>query len=97
VLTRGIKANRNRSRIILSVYARHDRFSRTDCRRARDPGRSLLYEGGEGKGAPLIGVRLPADELAAVDDQLSGQREPLSRPEAIRRLIKIALKKPRKS
>jgi ATP-dependent DNA ligase len=27
VLTRGIKANRNRSRIILSVYARHDRFS----------------------------------------------------------------------
>ena len=56
-----------------------------------------LYAGGEGKGAPLIGVRLPPDELAAVDDWLSGQREPLSRPEAIRRLIKIALKKPRKS
>jgi hypothetical protein len=60
-------------------------------------GRPTLYRGREGKGAPLIGVRLPPDELAAVDHWLSRQREPLSRPEAVRRLIKIALKKPRKS
>jgi hypothetical protein len=64
-----------------------------DCRRARDAGRRTLYEGSEGKGAPLIGVSLPPDELAAVDDWLSAQKEPLSRPEAIRRLIRIALKK----
>ena len=38
---------------------------------------------------------LPPDELAAVDDWLSGQSEPLSRPETIRRLIKIALKEGR--
>jgi hypothetical protein len=44
-------------------------------------------------GVPLIGVRLPPDELAAVDDWLSGQKATLSRPEAIRRLIRIALKK----
>jgi hypothetical protein len=60
-------------------------------------GRPTLYEGGEGKGAPQVGVRLPPDELAAVDDWLSRESELLSRPEAIRRLIKIALKKPRKS
>jgi len=35
--------------------------------------------------------------LAAVDEGLSEQKEPLSRPEAIRRLLKIALKKSRKS
>jgi hypothetical protein len=64
---------------------------------AGSAGRPTLYEGSEGKGAPLIGVRLPPDELAAVDDWLSRESEPLSRPEAIRRLIKIALKKPRKS
>jgi len=60
-------------------------------------GRPTLYEGSEGKGAPQIGVRLPSDELAAVDGWLSAQKESLSRPEAIRRLIKIALKKPPKS
>ena len=59
-------------------------------------GRPLRYEDGGGKGAPLVGVRVPPDELADIDDWISGQREPLSRPEAIRRLIKIALKKSRK-
>jgi hypothetical protein len=44
-------------------------------------------------GAPLTGVRLPPDEAAAVDNWIAGQKEPLSRPEAIRRLLKIALKK----
>jgi hypothetical protein len=39
---------------------------------------------------------LPPDELAAIDDWLSEQKEPLSRPKAIRRLIKIAQKKPAK-
>jgi hypothetical protein len=34
---------------------------------AASAGRPQLYEGSEGKGAPLIGVRLPPDELAAVD------------------------------
>jgi hypothetical protein len=55
--------------------------------------RPTLYESGEGKCAPLLGVRLPPDELVAVDGWLSKQKEPLSRPEAIRRLIRIALKK----
>jgi hypothetical protein len=59
-------------------------------------GRPTLYEGGEGKGAPQVGVRLPP-ELAPVDDWFSRESELLSRPKAIRRLIKIALKKPRKS
>jgi hypothetical protein len=48
-------------------------------------------------GAPLIGVRLPPDEAPAVDDWIAKQSEPLSRPEAIRRLLKIALKKSGKS
>jgi hypothetical protein len=68
----------------------------TANRKIKRRGRPTLYEGGEGKGAPLIGVRLPPDELAAVEDWLSEQKEPLSRPAAIRRLIKIALKKGRK-
>jgi hypothetical protein len=56
-------------------------------------GRPTLYEGGEGKGAPQIGIRIPPDELAAVDDWIAEQGEPLSRGVAIRRLIRIALKK----
>jgi hypothetical protein len=36
---------------------------------------------------------LPPDVAKAVDDWISRQSEPLSRPEAIRRLLKIALKK----
>ena len=39
---------------------------------------------------------MPPDELADVDDWISGQKTPLSRPVAIRRLLKIALKKPRR-
>ena len=56
-------------------------------------GRPTLYEGGEGKGAPQIGIRIPPDELAAVDDWIAKQKEPLSRGVAIRRLIRMALKK----
>jgi hypothetical protein len=35
----------------------------------------------------LIGVRFPAAELAALDEFISAQPQPLSRPEAIRRII----------
>ena len=54
-------------------------------------GRPALYTGGDGKGALLIGIRLPPDELDAIDSWISMQKETLSRPEAIRRLIKVAL------
>jgi hypothetical protein len=65
-------------------------------------GRPTLYAGSEGKGAPLIGIRLPPDELAAIDGWIARQKGTLSRPVAIRRLIAMALggaksdKKPRK-
>ncbi len=52
-------------------------------------GRPRLYAGG--KGAPLTGVRLPPDALAAIDGWIRRQKEPLSRPEAIRRLVEIGL------
>jgi len=55
-------------------------------------GRPSLYEGSEGKGAPLIGLRLPPAELAAIDGWISKQKEQLSRPQAIRRLVEIGLK-----
>lgn len=58
-------------------------------------GRPALY-GGMGYGAPQIGLRVPPDELAAIDGWITRQKEELSRPEAIRRLVKLALKKPRK-
>lgn len=44
-----------------------------------------------GKGE-LIGVRLLPKPLAAVDAWIVRQREPLSRPEAIRRLVEAGLK-----
>lgn len=44
-----------------------------------------------GKGE-LIGVRLLPEPLAAFDSWIAKQREPLSRPEAIRRLLAIGLK-----
>ena len=56
-------------------------------------GRPALYEGSNGKGAPQIGLRLPPDDLAAVDAWIAKRKEPdLSRPEAIRRLVAIGLK-----
>jgi hypothetical protein len=58
------------------------------------------YEGSKGKGAPQIGLRLPPDDLAAVDAWIAEQKGPelLSRPEAIRRLVELGLKaKPTKS
>lgn len=39
----------------------------------------------------MIGVRLQPDQLAALDRWISGQREQLSRPEAIRRLVEKGL------
>ena len=42
--------------------------------------------------ATQIGLRLPPDNLAAVDAWISGQSDPtLSRPEAIRRLVELGL------
>ena len=40
----------------------------------------------------LIGVRLQADDLAAVDEWAAKQKEPRTRPEAIRALVRQALK-----
>jgi hypothetical protein len=40
---------------------------------------------------------LPLDELAAIDGWIARQKEPLSRPVAIRRLVEIALKNSRKA
>ena len=54
-------------------------------------GRPTLYADGDGKGAPLIGIRLPPDELAAIDRWIDKQQETLSRPVAIRRLVAMAL------
>jgi hypothetical protein len=56
-------------------------------------GRPALYEGSNGKGAPQIGLRLPPDDLAAVDAWIAKRKEPeLSRPEAIRRLVEMGLR-----
>ena len=42
--------------------------------------------------ATQIGLRLPPDNLAALDAWIAQQREPdLSRPEAIRRLVELGL------
>lgn len=39
-------------------------------------------------GATLVGVRMPPNELARLDDWISGQPKPQpTRPEAIRRLV----------
>jgi metal-responsive CopG/Arc/MetJ family transcriptional regulator len=42
-------------------------------------------------GAVLIGVRVPPDELTELDSWISKQDDAPSRPEAIRRLVEIAL------
>ena len=55
------------------------------------PGRPTIYEGGDGKGAPLIGVRMPPLTLIAIDGWIARQEVSLSRPEAIRRLVEMAL------
>jgi hypothetical protein len=47
-----------------------------------------------GKGT-LIGVRLHAADLSAIDDWASTQEDQPSRPEAIRRMIEQVLKKKR--
>jgi hypothetical protein len=60
-------------------------------------GRPTLYEGSEGKGAPQVSVRLPPNELAAIDGWIARQKEEMSRPVAIRALVKMALGKARKS
>jgi len=44
-----------------------------------------------GKGT-LVGVRLQPDDLAAVDDWAEKQKEPHTRPEAIRALVRKGLK-----
>ena len=55
-------------------------------------GRPALYEGSNGKGAPQIGLRLPPDDLAAVDAWIAKQAKPKpSRPAAIRRLVELGL------
>jgi hypothetical protein len=41
----------------------------------------------------LIGVRLQDDSLARIDRYIKAQDEPMTRPEAIRRLIEKALPK----
>jgi hypothetical protein len=41
--------------------------------------------------AVAILVRIPPADLAPIDDWIAKQKERLSRPEAIRRLIRLAL------
>jgi hypothetical protein len=59
-------------------------------------GRPTLYAGGGGQGAPLIGVRVPPLTLAAIDGWIARQKVDLSRPEAIRRLVEMALEHSKK-
>jgi hypothetical protein len=58
-------------------------------------GRPTLYEGRKGEGAPQIGLRLPPEELAAVDVWIQKQAPDLSRPQAIRCLLQLGLRKSR--
>jgi hypothetical protein len=44
-------------------------------------------------GSTLVGVRLPPDELAPLDEWIAKQENTPSRPEAIRRLVARALRK----
>jgi hypothetical protein len=53
-------------------------------------GRPRLYVGGQG--APQIGLRLPPSELAAVDHWIRKHAPDSTRPQAIRRLVKLGLK-----
>jgi len=52
--------------------------------RKRKPGRPPV-------GSTLVGVRVPPDELADIDDWAARQKEPLTRPEAIRTLVRRGL------
>lgn len=38
-------------------------------------------------GATLVGVRLPPDDLAALDKWIAKQKEPMTRPEALRAML----------
>ena len=58
--------------------------------------RPQLYEGSEGKGAPQIGLRLPPEEIAAIDRWIDRQKETLSRPVAVRRLVAMGLEAAKK-
>ena len=42
---------------------------------------------------PLIGVRVPPAELAGLDTFIAKQKEPIGRPEAIRRILTDYLKR----
>lgn len=42
-------------------------------------------------GSTLVGVKIPPDELAEIDAWIGRQPKEMSRPEALRRLAKIAL------
>ena len=44
-----------------------------------------------GPGEPQV-VRMPDEQLEAIDDWIEAQGEKISRPEAIRRLVEIGLK-----
>ncbi len=41
----------------------------------------------------MIGVRIPPDELARLDAFIAKQKEPIGRPEAIRRILADYLKR----
>lgn len=43
----------------------------------------------------FVGVRFPPNQLAELDAWISKQKEPLTRPQAIRQLVAKALYKPR--
>lgn len=51
-----------------------------------------------GRGRPFVGatpvqVRMPPAELAALDAWIGRQKEPMTRPEAIRRIVSDAMPK----
>lgn len=54
--------------------------------RKRKPGRPPV-------GSTLVGVRLPPAELAELDAWIAKQPEPMSRPEALRAMMAMVLKK----
>lgn len=68
--------------------------SRISVNKKKKVGRPRVYTDREGGGAQLIGIRMPPDEVAAVDGWIAAQPEPQpSRPEAIRRLTAAGLQK----
>jgi hypothetical protein len=42
---------------------------------------------------PMIGVRIPPDELARLDAYIADQPEPINRPSAIRKILDAYLKR----